>query len=423
MRIDRVNAHGGAGPMTGRFGRASLKSLALCIAATPFLSLPQAAEAETWRVTGLAPDARLHVREEADADSEVLGYVPGNARGLRSRLCAGSWCEITYGSLRGWVYKPYLARDDGPAAAAAAEPAPPSPPAADTDVMNILANARRIVVLATGDRPFPVYAFPDDRLPVAGLLPPDTREVQGLGSCMRSWCYVRSGGLIGWMNVSLFDVEATSSPEATAAIAEAAAEPQAAARVETAPTQVAPPRAATPAPADEDKALNKTETTASNIAIGGNVAALPKIITRDSGKTYSLAGLGGASALPIFDKPDANAPILAWIPGDARNIEGLRKCQDRWCLVRWENATGWVARRHLADDAAARQLLQVKGLPVWSPLKVYDQPSEDAEEVGSIPSYATGVVPIGTCNQYWCHVRYLGVAGWVTARNLQPQTP
>jgi SH3-like domain-containing protein len=420
MSTDRVTRMEGRGPMTERFGRASLKLLALCIAATPFLSFPQTADAETWRVTGLAPDARLHVREEADADSEVLGYVPGNARGLTSRVCAGNWCEITYGSLRGWVYKPYLARDDVAAATAAPKPASPPP---TNDVMNVLANARRIVVLATGDRPIPVYAFPDDRLPVAGLLPPDAREVQGLGSCMRSWCYVRLGGLIGWMHVSLFDVGATSSPEATAAITEPAPGSQGAERAEPAPAETAPPRAAAPASAEEDKTLNKTETTASSIALGGNAAALPKVVAGETGKIYSLAGLGGANALPIFDKPDANAPILAWIPRDARNIEGLRKCQDRWCLVRWENATGWVARRHLADDAAARQLLQVKGLPVWSPLKVYDQPSEDAEEVGSIPSYATGVVPIGTCNQYWCHVRYLGVAGWVTARNLQPQTP
>lgn len=415
---DPCNAYEGGGPMFERIGRASLKSLALLIAAAPLFSLPQPAAAETWRINGLSPDARLHVREEADADSDVVGYVPGNARGLTSRVCVGNWCEITYQGLRGWVYKPYLAPDTATAAARPAVTAQPGVPAAD--VMTTLSNAKRLPVIATDGRPIPIFAFPDDKLPIAGMLSPDVREVQGLGSCMRTWCYVRSGGLIGWMHVSLFDVDAIGAPEATGAIAEAA-EP--APQAPAAPVEEAAP-AVTAAPAEEDKALNKTETTASNIAIGGNAAALPKVITGgDGGKLYSLAGLGSGASLPIFDKPDGNAPILGWIPREARNIEGLRKCQDRWCMVRWESTSGWVARRHLADENSGGQVYQVTGLSLWSPLKVLDEPADDAQEVGTIPSYATGIVPIGVCNTYWCHVRYLGVAGWVTTRNLQPYRP
>lgn len=406
--------------MFERIGRASLKSLALLIAAAPLFSLPQPAAAESWRIDGLSPDARLHIREEADADSDVVGYVPGNARGLERRACAGNWCEISYNGLRGWVYKPYLAPDNEIAEAPAQTPRPAAP----ADIMSLLANSKRLPVVASDGRPIAIFAFPDDKLPVAGLLSPETREVQGLGSCMRSWCYVRSGPLVGWMNVSLFDVDALGAPETTGAIAgAAAAAPEA--PVEQAPATVAepkPPVTAVPVgPAEEDKALNKTETTASNVAIGGNAATLPKVITGgDAGKIYSLAGLGGASSLPIFDKPDGNASILAWIPREAKDVEGLKKCQDRWCLVRWQSTTGWVARRHLADEAAGGPIYQVTGLSLWAPLKVLDEPADDAQEIGTIPSYATGIVPIGTCNAYWCHIRYLGVAGWVTTRNLQP---
>jgi SH3-like domain-containing protein len=407
--------------MSGRFGRTSLQFVAICFAATAFVSAGPLAHAETWRVNGLAPDARLHIREAANVDADVLGYVPGNARGLRSRACAGNWCEIEYNGIRGWVYKLYLLPDNLNAEAPQAEPkaaVTAGSPGADIEALV----REKTIPLTPGDgRPRPVYAFPDQNLPVAGLLPADTAQVDGLGTCMRSWCYVRSGPLIGWMPVTAFDLSARAAPaDVTAAIHSSPS-----GDAKPAPVPEAPSGPATRAPpADDGKTLNKTETTALSGAIAGKVAPVAKIANGEDGKLYALAGLAGDSALPIYDKPDGNSPILAWIPKDARDIEGMKKCQDRWCLVRWQAATGWVARRHLVDEVATgSQTFQVTGLPLWSPLKVVDEPAEEANEVGTIPSYATGIVPIGVCNQYWCHVRYLGIAGWVSARHLQPQAP
>ena len=52
-------------------------------------------------------------------------------------------------------------------------------------------------------------------------------------------------------------------------------------------------------------------------------------------------------------------------------------------------------------------------------MKVFSFGGSDADIVGEIPYYAVGVVPIGDCNGEGCHVRYLGLVGFVDARRLR----
>ena len=55
-------------------------------------------------------------------------------------------------------------------------------------------------------------------------------------------------------------------------------------------------------------------------------------------------------------------------------------------------------------------------------MKVFSYGARDADVVGEIPFYASGIVPVGDCNGEWCHVRYLGLVGFVDTLRLRSQT-
>jgi SH3-like domain-containing protein len=379
--------------MIMRSGLIGLFVLALVTIAGAFFPIPDRAAAESWRITNLDASGRVHIRERASGRSRIVGYIPGDARGLSGGPCRANWCPIEFEGVKGWVYRRFLKADDQAAAAPAASPD-----------MATLAEKKTLRLAASNGRPIPVFAFPNDKLPVAGHIAASARTVEGLGACIRTYCYVRSGRLIGWLPSTMI------AGEADEAATEAKAEDVTAALPE-------------PAPADETKALNETETTATSLVVDADAATIAgEVEDEDGTKFYTLAGVPGESSLAMHERPDGTAAIVAWVPNDAAQVEGLRKCVEQWCLVRWQDKSGWVARRHLADKSVENsQTFQVTGLTIWTPLNVLDQPSETANVVGTIPSYATGIVPIGGCDQNWCHIRYLGIAGWVSGQNLEPQ--
>ncbi len=362
----------------------------LAIGLHPGLSAPATA-AQSWHVIGIAPTARIHLREQPDNKSEVLAYIPGDARGLRATgPCDDGWCPVEYQDLKGWLFARYLAEDE------------PAPREIDAAAVPTPAQLRSLAVKKTLQLAkhegvaLTVYAFADERLPVAGILPPETETVEGLGSCIRDWCYVRSGDLAGWLKAEAFaladDAKAQGS---TAALAQTIT-------------------------VDESKALSKTEASVTPAAV--QPTTLPEPHDGDN-KTYTLAGLGGQSSLAMREEPDGTSRILAWIPNEATDVEGLHKCVEKWCLVRHGDVSGWVERRHLADASVeSTQMFQARGVELWGSVNVLDYPNEHGTVVGKIPSYATGIVPIGGCDDDWCHVRYLGIAGWVSGQNLEPQT-
>lgn len=367
-------------------GLAVLPAYALAVAAALSAGAPRAALAESWRAVNIEPAGRIHLRQSASNQAKILAYIPGDARGLSGGPCVDDWCPIEFRGQKGWVFRRFLAPDE-------ATTADPGPEPSGIRTVQPVALKKTLNIVNEDKRPIPIYAFPNEALAVAGSLPANTQTVEGLGVCIGNWCYVRSGAVVGWLRTAMI------KPDDTALEGEATAKAD---------------------PAVDEKALNKTEPTASQTSIV--TAALPKAFGDTDVKTYTLAGLAGQNALPMREKPDGVSAIVAMIPNGAKDVEGLRKCVDRWCLVRYGNANGWVARRHLADvSVESSQTFQVSGLALWTPLDVFDYANPNAAVIGQIPSYATGIVPIGGCDDDWCHIRYLGIAGWVKGEHLEPQ--
>jgi SH3-like domain-containing protein len=346
------------------------------------------AAAESYRINNVDRASRIHLRQTPSNRSKVVAYIPPNSRLEGEGNCNEKWCEVAYNGRRGWIFRKYLIPD---AQSAAASPAPPrsDPPVAalpqDDRSKEIPAElqATMLRLVFQEDRPIAVYAMPSERLPAAGRIDPGTEEVEDLGICTRKYCYIRHGQLVGW----ILD-EAIMKDDKVAA---------------------APPAA-----------VDATVPTATQAA-GQAAASLIDGLGAVEVKTYTLAGLSGGASLPLRDKPEDSATILGWIPGDAKAVEGLRKCVMKWCLVRHDSQTGWVLRRHLADETEAGKRFQVSGVALWGALDVVDYPGPGATIVGHIPSYATGIAPIGNCDKDWCHIRYFGIAGWVNAKFIEPQ--
>lgn len=359
-------------------------------AAGILLLFPAAADAESWRVNNVDNSVSIHLRQQPSNKSKVLAYIPVATTGLNGGPCVNDWCPIEFRGLNGFVFSKYLMVEEAAAKAAPETVASIAKSGGDSDVQE---PPKVLALVGNLGAPIPVYAFPNEKLPVAGHLAQGTASVERVGPCIQNWCNIRSGELTGWLRDTV--IAKTSGAEVTA--------------------QTGQP--ATGADSKETRALNNTETTATQA--DADAPATPLASPAEGNKLYSLAGLT-SSALTMRGEADDNAPIIAFIPSDAKDIEGLHKCSGKWCLVRRGSASGWVERRHLAEeDVEATQQFQVNG---WKAVEVFDQPGSEAGVVGRIPAYATGIVPIGGCDKIWCHVRYLGVAGWVSASALAPLT-
>jgi SH3-like domain-containing protein len=382
--------------------------------------------AESFRINNVDKAKRINMREQPSNRSKVVAYIPPDSTLEGTGNCDERWCEVRFRDRVGWVFRKYLVPGEGKAAEAAVPPKPvqvpaPEPSAAaqaepeQDDIPADLQDTMLRLVFA-GGRPIPVYAFPSDRLPAAGRLDPSTRTVEDLGTCSRKFCYIRSGSLVGWI-----PEEAIVRDKSGAARTEPPAKSEPRAQTDApAQSEPAPVEAAANDEADPPRALDGTVPTATQ---PGQTTGLP--IDNPGSveiKTYSVAGLSSDASLPAREQPEDGAPIAGWIPGNATDIEGLRKCVQKYCLVRHEAVTGWVARRHLADESAASKRYLVSGVALWGALDVVDYPGQGAAIVGHIPAYASGIVPIGNCDRDWCHIRYLGIAGWVSGKYLAQQS-
>jgi len=372
--------------------------------------------AESFRINNVDKAKRINMREQPSNRSKVVAYIPPDSTLEGTGNCDDRWCEVRFRDRVGWVFRKYLLPSEGKAAEAAVPAPAPAPPVAaaqpepDTDDIPSDLQDTMLRLVFAGGRPIPVYAFPSDRLPAAGRLDPSTKTVEDLGTCSRKFCYIRSGSLVGWIPE---DAIARDKSGATSTEPPAKSEPRA-------QTDAQSEAAAANDEADPPRALDGTVPTATQ---PGQTTGLP-IDSPGSIeiKTYSVAGLSSDASLPAREQPEDGAPIAGWIPGNATDIEGLRKCVQKYCLVRHEAVTGWVARRHLADENAASKRYLVSGVALWGALDVLDYPGQGAAIVGHIPAYASGIVPIGNCDRDWCHIRYLGIAGWVSGKYLAQQS-
>jgi SH3-like domain-containing protein len=133
---------------------------------------------------------------------------------------------------------------------------------------------------------------------------------------------------------------------------------------------------------------------------------------------YSLIGLSADSFLPIREGPLDSARIVGVLPASANGIADLKTSVRQWRLVEHNGVKGYVQSRFLARSVTVARRYRIDGS---ENLKVFNFGGPEADIVGEIPFYAAGILPIGECGAEWCHIRYLGLVGYVEMRGLRPE--
>jgi SH3-like domain-containing protein len=227
-----------------------------------------------------------------------------------------------------------------------------------------------------------IRSAPSSRSPVVALTP--RNALVASANCATAWCAVEYNGKRGWIYKAIL-VEAAAKPARAPVLPERPAAIEASLKLAPAPDDP-------PAP------------------------VAPEEVT---GVSYSLIGLGAEGFLPIREGPLDSARVLGVLSSSAADIADLKTSVRQWRLIEHNGVKGYVQGRYLARAAeAAPQRYQIEGT---GSLKVFNFGGADAEIVGEIPFYAGGIVPIGECNAEWCHIRYLGLVGFVDKRGLRAE--
>ena len=88
----------------------------LFLAIILLMALPAQSPPTFYRVVGVARGDGLNIREQPDAESDLIGQIPRNAR-VRGFGCTddtrtgASWCRVKHGTLVGWGREKFLRRD------------------------------------------------------------------------------------------------------------------------------------------------------------------------------------------------------------------------------------------------------------------------------------------------------------------------
>jgi len=74
------------------------------------LGVPQ--PSSSYRVKDVGYNDVLNIRSEPNANSNVVGTIPPDGRGIRIYgRCTSSWCPIQYNGVQGWANGYYLAKE------------------------------------------------------------------------------------------------------------------------------------------------------------------------------------------------------------------------------------------------------------------------------------------------------------------------
>ena len=218
-------------------------------------------------------------------------------------------------------------------------------------------------------------AAPSGQSPVIASVPKDAALIS-FEPCARGWCAVEYRGVRGW----IFDALLVEAPQKTA----------------PAPAPAAPPLARA--------SLQKSSPAPANESIR---------------RSYRVIGLGVEESLPVREAPLDTARMLGSLPPAANGVAALEACLRQWCLIEHDGVRGYVRSRFLGrTEEAPSPRYGVEG---GSNLAVFSFGGPGADIVGEIPFYAGGIVPVGPCGAEWCHIRYLGLVGFVEARRLRPE--
>ena len=222
---------------------------------------------------------------------------------------------------------------------------------------------------------------PSSRAPAVALIPRNAL-IASASPCTGAWCAVDYNGKRGWVF--------------KATLVEAAPKP---ARAPVLPEKPALEASLKLSPAAAE--------------------ASPQAPAEVPGVSYSLIGLSANGFLPMREGPLESARIVGVLSSSASGIADLKTSVRQWRLIEHNGVKGYVHSRFLARLAdAPAQRYRVEGP---ASLKVFDFGGAGADMVGEIPFYAGGIVPIGECNAQWCHIRYLGLVGFVDTRGLHPE--
>ena len=230
-------------------------------------------------------------------------------------------------------------------------------------------------------------AAPANQSAVIAQVPKDAL-LTSLQPCAKGWCSVKYKGLRGW----IFDTFIVEQPAKTAGTLSAAAQALAKTPLEKTPLQKPMP--------------------ASLFA-----PAAPSM--EGAGASYRVIGLPAGERLPLREGPLDTSRVIAELPPDTAGIAKLETCRRPWCLVAYKDTKGYLQGRFLGRTVMPSRRYGVDG---ETDLKVLTSASAEADIAGEIPYYASGIVPIGDCNSEWCHVRYLGLVGFVDAHRLRLET-
>jgi heat shock protein HslJ len=110
--------------------------LAVFLGISPAAALAEADGPDFFRVTGVAADDVLNIRDAANARASKIGEIPHDANGIRSLGCEGGlsfaawekateaereaaakqrWCKVEYSGVSGWVAARFLTEGSAPA--------------------------------------------------------------------------------------------------------------------------------------------------------------------------------------------------------------------------------------------------------------------------------------------------------------------
>ncbi len=231
-----------------------------------------------------------------------------------------------------------------------------------------------------------LHSAPASQAPVIASIPVNA-VLTSTQPCAKGWCLVQYKGARGWIYRNF--------------IAET-------------PVNAAPAAAAPAAPMV--KAPMHKPAAAPQPAAAAPPVRLPAPQTGASA-TYRVIGLQPGESLPVREGPVDNEPMVGSLPSSASGITDLKTCVRQWCLVGHDGIKGYAQSRFLGRERqgpATRYSIAGDGN-----VKVFSFRSANADVVGEIPFFASGIVSVGDCNADWCHIRYLGLVGFVETRSLR----
>jgi SH3-like domain-containing protein len=254
---------------------------------------------------------------------------------------------------------------------------------------------------------------PASRAKPVGYIPADAHGVVLVGACVRDWCQVRYGEKTGWVSRGLLEPEPAEAGEEIPQHVNSSPAPDDAAKLAAEDLS----RGGLPAaPQPQDSGRQPDASAGAEPSQSSQSGASPRP------KTYVIAGVASGATLELRDGPADDAKVVGAVPYDANELEVLEQSVKKWRQVRYRGTTGWMLGRHLAEAGASGQRFRVTGVSMLESAPVREYPSPEAGIIGSLPSYASGIVAIGACDGQWRHIRYLGLVGWVECKRLEPLT-